>query len=238
MDSLQQVSKQTKVKMRLAQLSARDSKKAQSRNAVTAKRQGISPTQAIRSEGGIYGQFVLAKQMVFDEEKGNAPAFVDEKRQKTQGIVDYTAKKKGLNYHGTERQALERENREIEHERQLKEKADELFKEGQQTYNEGGGAGGGFGKADEEKKAAEAKESKAETKTEAGGDEGDEKGGSSEVLKMAEVQALPDDVDAIVKQMKGVDFGAQDLDVLIELSKQLKYKRLGLFPDTNYMVSL
>ena len=38
--------------------------------------------------------------------------------------------------------------------------------------------------------------------------------------------------------MKGVDFKQQDLDVLIELSKQLKYKRLGLFPDTNYMVTL
>lgn len=38
--------------------------------------------------------------------------------------------------------------------------------------------------------------------------------------------------------MKAVDFAVQDLDVLIELSKQLKYKRLGLFPDTDYQISL
>ena len=42
----------------------------------------------------------------------------------------------------------------------------------------------------------------------------------------------------IVSQLKTLDFGIQDLDVLIELSKQLKYKRLGLFPDTSYMQSL
>jgi hypothetical protein len=42
----------------------------------------------------------------------------------------------------------------------------------------------------------------------------------------------------IVNQLKTLDFNKQDLDVLIELSKQLKYKRLGLFPDTSYMQSL
>jgi hypothetical protein len=35
-----------------------------------------------------------------------------------------------------------------------------------------------------------------------------------------------------------VDFAVQELDVMIELSKQLKYKRLGLFPDTNLMQML
>jgi len=55
---------------------------------------------------------------------------------------------------------------------------------------------------------------------------------------MADVQNLPDDVDAIIGNLKTIDFAVQDLDVLIELSKQLKYKRLGLFPETNYMLSL
>jgi hypothetical protein len=45
---------------------------------------------------------------------------------------------------------------------------------------------------------------------------------------------LPDDAVMIVGNLKTVDFAKQDLDVLIELSKQLKYKRLGLFPDVNY----
>ena len=58
------------------------------------------------------------------------------------------------------------------------------------------------------------------------------------ILKMVQVQNLPDDIDMIVGQMKTLDFSKQDLDVLIELSKQLKYKRLGLFPDTSYMQSL
>ena len=120
MDSLQQVSKQTKVKLRLDQLSARNTKTQQSRLAITTKRSGVSPTTAIKQERGIFGQFVHAKQMAFDEEKGNSPAFVDESRQKNQGLIDLSAMKKGLNYHGTERQQLARENREIEHERNMK----------------------------------------------------------------------------------------------------------------------
>lgn len=55
---------------------------------------------------------------------------------------------------------------------------------------------------------------------------------------MVEVQNLPDDVDMIVSQLKTLDFSIQDLDVLIELSRQLKYKRIGLFPDTSYMLTL
>lgn len=55
---------------------------------------------------------------------------------------------------------------------------------------------------------------------------------------MADVQNLPDDVDAIIGSLKTIDFAVQDLDVLIELSKQLKYKRLGLFPETNYVQAL
>lgn len=61
---------------------------------------------------------------------------------------------------------------------------------------------------------------------------------SEGLLRMRDVKDLPDDVDQIVNQFKTVDFATQDLDVLIELSKQLKYKRLGLFPDSNYMLTL
>ena len=41
--------------------------------------------------------------MAFDEEKGNSPAFVDEGRQKNKGLIDLAAMRKGLNYHGTEK---------------------------------------------------------------------------------------------------------------------------------------
>ena len=57
-------------------------------------------------------------------------------------------------------------------------------------------------------------------------------------LKSAQVQALPDDVDGMIKELNGIDFGVQDLDILIELSKQLKTKRIQLFPDTSYVFSL
>jgi len=57
-------------------------------------------------------------------------------------------------------------------------------------------------------------------------------------MKMIEVQNLPDDVDMIVNNLKTLDFSIQDLDVLIELSRQLKYKRISLFPDTSFMLTL
>lgn len=52
-------------------------------------------------------------------------------------------------------------------------------------------------------------------------------------LKIHEVRDIGDDVDDIIGKLKGVDYGIQDLDVLIELAKTLKHKRLTLFPDTS-----
>ena len=52
-------------------------------------------------------------------------------------------------------------------------------------------------------------------------------------LKIHEVRELSDDVDDIISKLKGVDYGIQELDVLIELAKTLKHKRLTLFPDTS-----
>ena len=57
-------------------------------------------------------------------------------------------------------------------------------------------------------------------------------------LRMNQVQTLPDDVDEVIEKLNDIDFGVQDLDVLIELSKQLKQKRLQLFPDQSYVFSL
>jgi hypothetical protein len=36
---------------------------------------------------------------------------------------------------------------------------------------------------------------------------------------MNEVSYLPDNVDEIIHKLKGVDYGRQDLDILIELAK-------------------
>lgn len=51
-------------------------------------------------------------------------------------------------------------------------------------------------------------------------------------LKLHEVRDLGDDVDEILGKLKPVDYGVQDLEVLIELARTLKHKRLTLFPDT------
>ena len=92
----------------------------------------------------------------------------------------------------------------------------------------------GKGGADAKKIAEEKAQEAANAEAGAGAAAADKEG----KLKTSDVQNLPDDADAIVKIIKVLDFAKQDLDILIELSKQLKFKRLGLFPDTNYMQSL
>ena len=57
-------------------------------------------------------------------------------------------------------------------------------------------------------------------------------------LKIAEVENLPDEVDEIIKKINDIDFGIQDLDVLIGLSKALKTKRINLFPESQYAFNL
>lgn len=57
-------------------------------------------------------------------------------------------------------------------------------------------------------------------------------------LRQGQVQNLPDDVDEMIKMLNEIDFNVQDLEILIELSKQLKTKRLQLFPDQTYVFSL
>lgn len=57
-------------------------------------------------------------------------------------------------------------------------------------------------------------------------------------LRQGQVQNLPDDVDEMIKMLNEIDFNVQDLEILIELSKQLKSKRLQLFPDQTYVFSL
>jgi len=52
-------------------------------------------------------------------------------------------------------------------------------------------------------------------------------------LKMSDVRNLSDDADQVIDSLKGVDYGMQELDVLIELSRQLKQKREAMFPDTS-----
>lgn len=50
-------------------------------------------------------------------------------------------------------------------------------------------------------------------------------------LKMSDVQNLAADADVVIDSLKGVDYSFQDLDVLIELARQLKVKREAMFPE-------
>lgn len=50
-------------------------------------------------------------------------------------------------------------------------------------------------------------------------------------LKMHDVRNLSDDADQVIDTLKGVDYGVQEPDVLIELARQLKAKREAMFPD-------
>lgn len=52
-------------------------------------------------------------------------------------------------------------------------------------------------------------------------------------MKIHEVRELSNDVDEIIDRLKGIDYGIQELDVLIELARTLKHKRITLFPDTS-----
>ena len=48
---------------------------------------------------------------------------------------------------------------------------------------------------------------------------------------MQDCGQLPEDTEEILKSLEKIDFNLQHLDVLIELSRNLKNKRLKLFPD-------
>ena len=85
--------------------------------------------------------------------------------------------------------------------------------------------------ADQKKKEEEEKQN-AEQKAKG------EKEGDDGKLSSSEVQNFPDDCEEIVQKLKSVEFAKQDLEVLIELSKQLKFKRLSMFPERDYVSEL
>lgn len=109
------------------------------------------------------------------------PDYVNESRQKEQKIVDLAVIKRGLNFHGMDANQLKKENAEIDREREMQQRGEGLVKvkDTKQTVTKG---------------------TTLNTNVPAGEDLG------SDVMKMAEVASLPDDVDAIIQKMKTVDF--------------------------------
>ena len=151
---------------------------------------------------------------------------VNEEAQKEKKMVDLNIVKKGLNYHGTAQKDIEKEHQEIKREEERMDREKAVMGNTKRSFKDDGAS-------QKEEAKSKAKSKAEENKEQAEGDEAQEG-----VLKLAQVQNLPDDVEMIVGQLKTLDFSKQDLDVLIELSRQLKYKRLSLFPDTSYMQSL
>lgn len=57
-------------------------------------------------------------------------------------------------------------------------------------------------------------------------------------IRLTEAQNLPNNIDDVIKRLNEIDFGVQELDILIELSKTLKGHRQKLFPETSFMFTL
>jgi hypothetical protein len=149
--------------------------------------------------------------------------------------------KKGLNpKHQTVQQkqkddlAIKEEEDRIEREEKEKKKASQKKKQEVDIFNAAGKDSSAMlkeDKKDESRMSQTQKQDQAKQQDKHNDD-------NAEKLKINEVQSLPDDVDEIIGQLKDIDYAAQDLEVLIELAKQLKTKRTNLFPDTSYMYSL
>ena len=140
-------------------------------------------------------------------------------------MIDYNVVKRGLNYHGANSNDLEKEQIEIKKEQEKQEREKAVQVKNSKSYSE---KQGGEAEKEAEKPDANKDEEKA-------GEVDEEREG---VLKMVQVQNLPDDADMIIGQLKTLDFAKQDLDVLIALSKTLKNKRINLFPESQYAFTL
>lgn len=222
-EDLQRISNRTRVQLKKNQITLDAETKEAKAKALKFKTTGITSIAPVKTKPGNIGHFAQAKTATFDPETAAlTTALVDATKQKEPKLVDLSVIKKGLNYHGTTQETLEKEHNEMKREEERMEREQTLMNKTSKSFKDAA--------KDESKSVAKSKE---ESKEQQEADEAQEG-----VLKMVQVQNLPDDVEMIVGQLKTLDFSKQDLDVLIELSRQLKYKRLGLFQDTSYMQSL
>ncbi len=81
MDQYPVISKNTKVMLHKTYEETSKAAKEFSKNAVKVKQVGITPVQLIKNEKGIFGQFLPAKQVVFnDQQQTMHPDYVNELR--------------------------------------------------------------------------------------------------------------------------------------------------------------
>ena len=152
------------------------------------------------------------------DDLGNQLAPMGKEDGQPKKLIDQNVLKKGLNHISREKKAIQNERDFYLKEEEEKIKAEEKVKE----------------------TAVNVLKKRRELEEDARIDKFKEqaKGGSIEKSvdmegkwKMDRVNNLPDEVDEVINQLDTCVYEAQDLDVLIELSKKLKEKRLNMFED-------
>ena len=163
------------------------------KKAIQFKTTGISTIKPVkRGQASNPGKFLQSKRMDFNPESSTLqPDLVNEKSQKEQKIVDMVALKRGLKYHGANKNDLEQEQLEIKKEEERIEREKAVMNRTSKSYNKD--------KDDSKSKTTKKDDGQSEKKEEA---EEEREG----ILKMVQVQNLPDDIEMIVGQMKTLDF--------------------------------
>ena len=168
-----------------------------------------------REKVGNIGYFATPKPMVFDRDVSSLIPEGDEKQKK---LIDYSVVKKGLKAGSrkTKKQDdlieaayLEEEERIAEEEKEQARLAKIAESQGKNVQEEAEQA-----RKDALKGIEKKKEEHVEGK-----------------LRMQDCGNLPEDIEDILHHLEKIDFELQDLDILIELSRNLKNRRLKLFPD-------
>ena len=130
--------------------------------------------------------------MEFNAEfSGLSTSLVDGNKQKDKKMFDMSVLKKGLNYHGTTKDDLDNEKQEIKKEEERLEREKAVMNKTSKSYN--------TNKDDSKSQKTKANDAQSEKKEE----HDEEREG---ILKMVQVQNMPDDIDMIVSQMKTLDF--------------------------------
>ena len=180
--------------LKKTQISADVENKEAKKKAIQFKQTGLTSVQAIRTKPGNIGHYVKTKAATFDTETASLQAkLVNEDAQKETKMVDLSIIKKGLNYHGTDQKNLEKEHQEMKREEERMEREAALMNKTTRSYKDDGASV----KDDAKSKAKSGKESKEAAEA----DEAQEG-----VLKMVQVQNLPEDVEMILSQLKTLDF--------------------------------
>ena len=122
-EDMQKITNRTKVMLKNKQLGQESETKEFRAKAIKFKTEGVSATTKHEKTTGNIGTFQKTKKMIFNPESDALHAeYVDDKAQKEVKMVDLSVIKKGLNFHGTAQEKLEKEKAEIKKEEDVMER--------------------------------------------------------------------------------------------------------------------